>query len=181
MQSILFNSSKIQFLKGCFYCFTLFVIFLWPFAASFSRETLNLLKEHDENSILSVLNEEVPSCLSNQSLYYQRAPDNLVALVNKEWIFRFPRSLESLPVIKHEKLLLEQISSSITMQIPHFDYIGYHTAFVGYRKIEGESLDEEKYSTLDERERQRLAESLALFLTRLHQAISIRPADKMGI
>ncbi len=158
--------------------FALFTL-LCPIAAPLGAAS-ELLKQHDEGSVRRALAEEIPLFPIDSISLISRGWDNLVAEINNEWIFRFPKSLKGLAIIKREELLLEQIRFHVTIQIPYFEYIGFHTGFVGYRKIIGESLHEKNYLNLDGPARQRVAESLALFLTQLHRSVPIKKAKEWG-
>lgn len=139
-----------------------------------------LLDYHDENSVYVVLENEIPDLNINTLTLISAGWDNLVADINGEWIFRFPRSLATLPTLVREKLLLERLHNSISMPVPHYQYFGINTAFVGYRKIIGEELTEEIYLSLPDKIRQEIAESLALFLSQLHNAVTVDEAHQWG-
>ena len=106
--------------------------------------------------------------------------DNLVADVNGEWIFRFPRTLEAKANIEKEAILLDRLHGHITMPIPHYEFTGPDSLFVGYKKLQGGPLTKELYATLSDDERNSIADDIALFLHELHQAISVEEAQKMG-
>jgi aminoglycoside 2''-phosphotransferase len=139
-----------------------------------------LIQQYTEDAVREVLVDEVPDLTINTVTLISAGWDNLVADINGEWIFRFPRSEEFISKLEREQLLLERLQNSVLMPVPHFQYIGICTAFVGYRKILGEALNEEIYLNLSVSARQRIAESLALFLSQFHRAVSVNEALQWG-
>ncbi len=138
------------------------------------------IQQHDERAVRAVLIDEVSDLAINTVTLITAGWDNLVADINGEWIFRFPLLEEFIPILKREKLLLKHLENTVSMPIPHYQYIGMRTAFAGYRKIIGGSLNEELYLNLTVDVRQGIAESLALFLTQLHHAVSVEEALQWG-
>lgn len=142
--------------------------------------TIQLLENEDKNVVERILIEEIPDFPLRSIKVISEGWDNIVAEINGEWIFRFPRSVEGLPVMVREQKLLDYLQGRISLLIPNFHYFGKKTAFVGYRKIPGKKLDEPLYLQLSEKTRQEMADSLALFLTQLHQSVSIQQAAEWG-
>lgn len=139
-----------------------------------------LIQEHNENAVHTVLTHEVPDLTINTITLISAGWDNLVADINGEWIFRFPRKKDVMQTLEREVLLLKHLHNSISMPIPHYECIGLHTAFVGYRKILGDALNEKLYLKCSIENRQKIAESLALFLTQFHHAVNIEDAFQWG-
>ena len=104
--------------------------------------------------------------------------NNDVLVVNGVWIFRFPRYAQALERLRIEAVILAAIAPTITLEIPVPVYLalegrGTGTAFLGYRRIEGEPLWRETYRALERAPAHaatldRLAEQLAGFLRELH-------------
>ena len=145
-----------------------------------SADNAAILEQHDAAAIHAVLADEVPELIINSVKIVSSGWDNLVADVNGEWIFRFPRLEEFMSTLKRECLLLNRLHKCVSMPVPHYEFIGARTAFVGYRKILGEALDEKTYLSLSTVVRQQIAESLALFLSQLHSAVSVEEALQWG-
>lgn len=139
-----------------------------------------LLENYDRESVLKVLHDEVPGLTVNSMTFVSEGWSNLVVDINDEWIFRFPRDGEFLPILERERLLLDRLRNYVSLSIPYYEFIGSKTAFVGYRKIPGEALHKNLYATLSEDARQGIADTLALFLTQMHQAISLNEARSLG-
>lgn len=139
-----------------------------------------IIQQHDENAVRAVLIDEVPDLAIDTVVIISSGWDNLVADINGEWIFRFPRGENCLQRLEREQLLLKRLQNKVSMPVPHYKYIGLCTAFVGYRKILGEPLNEKIYLGCSAEIRQEIAESLALFLTQFHHAVSVEDAFLLG-
>ena len=147
------------------------------------QATLNdrILTHHDEVTVRGVILDEIPDFTINSLTLISTGWDNLVADVNNEWIFRFAREKSFVSALERERLLLDQLHHHISIPIPYYELFGTNTAFVGYRKIPGESiLDEKLYVTLSNKVRQEIAETLAVFLSQMHRAISVDEALSWG-
>jgi len=139
-----------------------------------------ILEQHDENSVLEIIQNEVPGLYIDTIKLISAGWDNLVADVNDVWIFRFPQSDAFISILEREIKLLDLLQQHLTMPVPHYEYFGVQTAFVGYRKISGVALDEMTYLTFSEEDRQQTAEALALFFSQLHNAVNINKALQWG-
>ncbi len=139
-----------------------------------------LLENYDGESVLKVLHDEAPGLTVNSMTFISEGWTNFVVDINDEWIFRFPRDEKFLPILERERLLLDRLRNHVSVSIPYYEFTGTKTAFVGYRKIPGEALHKNLYVTLSEDARQGIADTLALFLTQMHQAISLNEARSLG-
>lgn len=96
--------------------------------------------------------------------------DNTAHLINKKYIFRFPRREIAVEGIEIENNVLPAIAQRLTLPIPVPLYIGnpegeYAWQYSGYAIIEGETACR---MNLSDEERIRAAKPLALFLRALH-------------
>ncbi len=96
--------------------------------------------------------------------------DNTAHLINKKYIFRFPRREIAVEGIGIENNVLPAIASRLPLPIPVPVYVGksndaYAWQYSGYRIIEGETACR---MNLTDEERIRTAKPLALFLKALH-------------
>ena len=108
----------------------------------------------------------------------EQGQNNDVLVVDGVWIFRFPRYAQALERLEIEAAILAAVEPYITLEIPVPVYLALEgrevgTAFLGYRRIEGEPLWRETYEALEHAlERaatlDRLAGQLAGFLRELH-------------
>jgi aminoglycoside phosphotransferase (APT) family kinase protein len=138
------------------------------------------LTQHDAPAIQEVLKNEAPDLVIHSLKLVSTGGDNLIADVNGEWIFRFPKKEVLIAALERENRLLNRIRPKITLPTPLYEYIGRNTMFVGYRKIQGVELNEALYTSLTLEERQNIAEDLAHFLNELHHCITPEEALKMG-
>jgi aminoglycoside phosphotransferase (APT) family kinase protein len=66
-----------------------------------------------------------------------------VAIVEDEWVFRFPRRPGVEEALQLELVLLPALASSLPVQVPSFEYVSYDPLFVGYRLIRGDPIVDE--------------------------------------
>lgn len=135
-----------------------------------------LLENYDRASILEVLHDEMPELTVDSMTFFSQGWTNFVVDINDQWIFRFPRNESFLPILERERILLDRLKNHVSLPIPIYEFIGSNTEFVGYRKIPGKALNRNMYAKLSEDVRQDIADTLALFLTQMHRAISINDA-----
>jgi aminoglycoside phosphotransferase (APT) family kinase protein len=66
-----------------------------------------------------------------------------VAVVDDEWVFRFPRRAGVEEALRLEIVLLPLIAPALPVDVPTFEHISRDPLFVGYRLIRGEPLVDE--------------------------------------
>jgi aminoglycoside 2''-phosphotransferase len=91
------------------------------------------------------LAESFPALEVTQLEYLSEGWDSVVCLVNEKLVFRFPKRPDVERNLKVEIRLLPELAPRLPLAIPRFDYVGqpgqaFPFTFVGYEKIEGESL-----------------------------------------
>jgi aminoglycoside phosphotransferase (APT) family kinase protein len=79
-----------------------------------------------------------------------------VAIVDEEWVFRFPRRSGVEEALELEIAVLPALASAVPVDVPSFEYVSRDPLFVGYRLIRGEPLVDED------------AEGVRAFLEALH-------------
>jgi aminoglycoside phosphotransferase (APT) family kinase protein len=79
-----------------------------------------------------------------------------VAIVDDEWVFRFPRRPGVEEALVLEIAVLPTLAPALPVDIPSFEYVSQNPLFVGYRLIRGEPLVDED------------AEGVRAFLEALH-------------
>jgi aminoglycoside 2''-phosphotransferase len=105
--------------------------------------------------------------------YVEHGTDNLVALVNKEYVFRFPRNNQSAVRIAYETAVLQIIKGKINVtRIP--EAIEVHTLplYIVSGYIHGDHLSGKEMQALPESEQALIGQTLAQFIHQLNQAIS---------
>lgn len=95
-----------------------------------------------------------------------------VFLVGNAHVFRFPKHEKAEKGLQTEMVMLPEIREAVSVAVPNFEYLGRrqenNLQFVGYRKIEGESLTGEALKKLNGGARKGLAKDLARFFGELH-------------
>ena len=66
-----------------------------------------------------------------------------IAIVDDEWVFRFPRRSGVEEALEHEIVLLPAIAPALPVHVPSFEHVSRDPLFVGYRLIRGEPLVDE--------------------------------------
>jgi aminoglycoside phosphotransferase (APT) family kinase protein len=66
-----------------------------------------------------------------------------VAIVDDEWVFRFPRRSAVEEALEVEIVLLPALAPALPVDVPSFEHISRNPLFVGYRLIRGEPLVDE--------------------------------------
>jgi len=139
-----------------------------------------LVQQYDESSLIRVIQDEFPKLAIQSIKVLSNSWNNVVADINDEWIFRFPRSESFIPVLERERVLLDNLRQCLSLPIPYYQFVGVRTVFVGYRKICGEPLSRELYLTFSHEERQAIADTLALFLDQLHKNVNVNETITLG-
>lgn len=93
-----------------------------------------------------------------------------VVIVNREFIFRFPKHAHVLERLKTETAILGGIQSHVTLAVPDPLFVNLEQtveeAFVGYQLIPGEPLWRESFRMISSKEVvRRLAGQVAAFLS----------------
>src|SRR5262245_49568494 len=69
--------------------------------------------------------------------------DSYVAIVDDDWVFRFPRRAGVEVTLELEIAVLPAIADALPVKVPSFEFISRDPLFVGYRLIRGEPLVDE--------------------------------------
>jgi aminoglycoside phosphotransferase (APT) family kinase protein len=69
--------------------------------------------------------------------------DFAVAIVDDEWVFRFPRRPGVEEALEVEIVLLPVLASALPVEVPSFEHISRNPLFVAYRLIRGQPLVDE--------------------------------------
>jgi aminoglycoside phosphotransferase (APT) family kinase protein len=107
--------------------------------------------------------------------------DNSAFRVNHTYVFRFPRRRFAVPFLETETRCLPALAARLPLPVPAPTFLGqpspdYPWPFAGYPLIPGRTACA---AALDDRERGRVAPSLAHFLAALH-AIPVAQAEHFG-
>ena len=66
-----------------------------------------------------------------------------IAIVDDEWVFRFPRRSAVEQALEREIVLLPAIAPTLPVDVPSFEHLSRDPLFVGYRLIRGDPLVDE--------------------------------------
>ena len=88
--------------------------------------------------IAEVLGRSPTTILENDEGY-----DFEVAIVDDEWVFRFPRRYGVEEALELEIALLPALAPALPVKVPSFEHISRDPLFVGYRLLRGEPLVDE--------------------------------------
>jgi aminoglycoside 2''-phosphotransferase len=110
--------------------------------------------------------------------------NNVIFLVNGNYIFRFPRHKNAGEALKKESRILPELQTRISVQIPKFEYIvadDEHTlGFVGYKKIEGEKLTRQKLEGGTGTPNPSITKQIATFFNEMH-SFDLTTARSLGV
>jgi aminoglycoside phosphotransferase (APT) family kinase protein len=98
--------------------------------------------------------------------------DFYVAIIDDEWVFRFPRRSGVEEALEREIAVLPKLAQALPASIPSFEYVTRNPLFVGYRLLRGQPLVDED------------AEGVRAFLEALHatpsSALPVERHDWVG-
>ncbi|MDQ2719595.1 MAG: aminoglycoside phosphotransferase family protein [Bacteroidota bacterium] len=120
--------------------------------------------------IRKIIHSEFPDFFISSIKKIGEGDNSKAFLIDKNYIFRFPKREEVKQDIKKEIAVLPKIKSFLTLAIPDFKFISKEISFVGYKSIHGEFLTPDIYSSLGSKNQIKIQKSLALFLNQLHES-----------
>jgi aminoglycoside phosphotransferase (APT) family kinase protein len=108
--------------------------------------------------------------------------DNAAFLVNRTWVFRFPRRAVAAGLIEAEARILPLVKRALPLAVPVPAFVGrasagYPWPFLGYRMLQGTPISKTRTTRADDIA---LASSLGAFLRALH-SIDARPLVAAGL
>lgn len=105
--------------------------------------------------------------------YVEHGTDNIVAVVNREFVFRFPRNERSARRLVFETALLQKIKGRIdTVPIPELLEVHTRPLYVVSKYIPGDHLTAEEIQKLTEEEQHDIGVKLADFMYQFNKSIS---------
>ncbi len=126
---------------------------------SFQREAQEAILEHVKEI--------------NEIDYVEHGSDNIVVIVNKELVFRFPRTQDKARRIAYETAILQKTKGKITaVAVP--ELVKVHTAplYLVAKYIHGDHYTAEEITQLSEPEQQAIGVKLAEFIHQFNISIS---------
>ncbi|MEW7916113.1 phosphotransferase family protein [Enterococcus avium] len=100
--------------------------------------------------------------------------DSEAFLINKSYVFKFPRHARAARNLYKEVVVLKEINDKLPLKVPEICFIGKaekpnQLDFVGQEKIKGVPLDAKILTTLTEEQKNEIAKELAAFFKTLHE------------
>jgi aminoglycoside 2''-phosphotransferase len=122
---------------------------------------------------LSLISEHLPKLFFHQ-IEQAGGQFHDVLIVNREWIFRFPRYREGVNQLIAEAFLLDSLQGKLPLAVPRMIVKNFEPpvpglAFSGHRRIPGETISTKDIQLLSPSGRDSLAGQLAGFLSALHK------------
>lgn len=109
--------------------------------------------------------------------------NNVVFLVNEEFIFRFAKQERANASVEREIKALPEIQKHVSVAVPNFEYIGRQKnqmRIVGYKMIRGDRLKKEELVESDGKINSSISKQIADFFRQTH-SINTADAKRWGI
>jgi len=132
---------------------------------------------------LHIIQKEYPDFSISSIEFNDQGQNSDVIVINREFIFRFPKYSRVLERLKMETAILNHVRDYLPLDVPAPMFVNLEhkfvgEAFIGYRLIPGEPLWRETFQNIDTQEVERgLAKQLATFLKALHSI----PMDELAV
>lgn len=94
--------------------------------------------------------------------------DSIAYLVNHEYIFKQSQHDGAKTRSKKEIQVLNYLKGKVTLQIPYIEYYSEEYGVCGYKEIKGDKLTPAIYKNMNDDEKDKLAQDIALFLKEMH-------------
>ncbi len=105
--------------------------------------------------------------------FVEHGADNIVAVVNEEFVFRFPRNADAAKRLYFETALLQKIGKQIpAVQLPELLQVHTQPFYSVARYIEGQHLTGKDIVKLTEEEQAAIGQAIATFSVQLNHAVS---------
>lgn len=139
-------------------------------------------KEVDVDLARILIQEQIAYLKIDSIVYFGQGFESTVFLVNKKYIFKFPRRAVSVGFLQQEIRILKVYQDYLPIEVPAPLFVGtpslrYTWPFAGFSFVAGDSAD---FFTLTRQERADLAVPVAQFLKSLH-SIPISIGKKLNI
>ena len=137
--------------------------------------------ELSEELAASIIDEQFPYLAPAELTPFGEGWDNTAFIVNRKYVFRFPRREMGAEAMELELAVLPQLGDRLLLSIPELAYIGssserFPWRFSGYLRLPGETVCQLDWS---DSQRCQAAPKLAAFLRELH-SIGESEAMQMG-
>jgi aminoglycoside 2''-phosphotransferase len=120
-------------------------------------------------NLTAKLRRAFPELSFQQTRLETYGDDNLVLVLDEEWIFRFPRTDARKPLFQRELRVLEALRPHSPLPLPRYEFVAPDHSFGGYRMIKGVELTPSRFLRLPESARDKIIAQLADFLSVCHR------------
>lgn len=120
---------------------------------------------------IQAIKEKYPDLTINKYTFINQGQNSYVAVINDEFVFKFPRYNQVIEELKKESIFLKKISGYITLDIPLPYFSSFESnevggVFIGYEMIKGVPLERELLYKLGNKHE--VVAQIADFLKELH-------------
>ncbi len=122
---------------------------------------------HDLPRYFEDIEKEFPVKVKTYS-YLRDAFQNDVFIINKELLFRFPRTAQGQDHLKDEISFLEFLKDKVKTSIPIYKYISKNGNFAGYKIIPDKILSPATFQYLSQKNKESVANQLIDFINFIH-------------
>jgi len=126
---------------------------------------------------LTQIEEDFPDFHFQEAKLVDSGLENVVVILDEEWIFRFPRSDARRLAFAHELQLLMVLRQRTDIGLPDYRYVASGARFGGYPMLTGEPLNPKRFRALDPAGQRRALNQFVDFLSALH---GLSPAKVQG-
>ncbi|HZS45255.1 MAG TPA: aminoglycoside phosphotransferase family protein [Blastocatellia bacterium] len=144
-----------------------------------------ILPNFDPETVRRVIQNDLPDLKIEAISLIENGWDHLVADINGQWIFRFPKSAHIYSNadlrFEVEVVILNLLKNKITLSIPRIEFLGKSFTYMAYQKIPGNCLTREVFDRMNQTEKEKLVFDLANFLFEIHNSLTVEEARKLGI
>jgi aminoglycoside 2''-phosphotransferase len=119
--------------------------------------------------IRKIIQNEFPDFFISSIKKIGEGDNSKAFLINKDYIFRFPKTEKAKQDLKTEIAVLPKIFALIDLSIPQPEFISKELNFVSYKSILGKSLTTKIYTSSGKKIQKQIIKALGIFLTQLHQ------------
>jgi len=118
---------------------------------------------------LQKIREEFPQLRWKRFEHITHGWDYDVIILDREIVFRFPRTLDYTKRLNNEMQLLKYLRRRVRVGIPEYCYIAKDRSFAGYNILKGRELRLWRYRRLSLENKDIFAKQIASFITILHK------------
>jgi aminoglycoside phosphotransferase (APT) family kinase protein len=124
----------------------------------------------DQQAAEEVIHSE---CIDAHEVHFiNHGYHNLIAAIDEQYVFRFPRSTQTLGRFEFELEVLQALDGKLTIQTPHVLKKSFEPAYAMLRYIPGQELQNKQLRSLADEDQRAIGEQLTQFVRELNQAIS---------